>query len=190
MNTKQCSCNSVSALVPPSPCPSECPDIHFTLATSESESSFKRHRSPDSTSSDKSYLSTGSYSSPSTLYRTVTLLLLVVCIALSAAVISLFLLISDLRNKLDDEIEGHGGVSGRLCVPCADLKFGPFPEDNEHLTKLNKKTVNGVEVCCGNSPNQTSAILGLVGFTLFVSGFFFFKETLCHVPFFLKKKPL
>ena len=125
MNTKQCSCSSVSALVPPSPCPSECPDIHFTLATSGSESSFKRPRSPDSTSSDKSYLSTGSYSSPSTLYRTVTLLLLVVCIALSAAVISLFLLISDLRNKLDDEIEGHGGVSGRLCVPCADLKFVP-----------------------------------------------------------------
>lgn len=162
MNTKQCSCSSVSALVPPSPCPSECPDIHFTLATSGSESSFKRPRSPDSTSSDKSYLSTGSYSSPSTLYRTVTLLLLVVCIALSAAVISLFLLISDLRNKLDDEIEGHGGVSGRLCVPCADLKFGPFPEDNEHLTKLSKKMVNGVEVCCGSSPNQTSAILGLV----------------------------
>lgn len=186
MNTKQCSCSSVSALVPPSPCPSECPDIHFTLATSGSESSFKRPRSPDSTSSDKSYLSTGSYSSPSTLYRTVTLLLLVVCIALSAAVISLFLLISDLRNKLDDEIEGHGGVSGRLCVPCADLKFGPFPEDNEHLTKLSKKMVNGVEVCCGNSPNQTSAILGLVGFLcdLNVVVLYIFKRLLpCNIFF-------
>ncbi|XP_022338095.2 tumor necrosis factor ligand superfamily member 10-like isoform X2 [Crassostrea virginica] len=162
MNSNQCSCSSVSALVPPSPCPSESPDVHFTLATSESEISFKRPRSPDSTSSDKSYLSTGSYTYPSTVYRTLTLLLLVICIAMSAAVISLFLLISDLRNKLDDEIQRQNKISGKVCVPCADLKFGPFPEDNEHMSKLTKKTVNGVEVCCGNSPNQTATILSLV----------------------------
>lgn len=162
MNSNQCSCSSVSALVPPSPCPSESPDVHFTLATSESEISFKRPRSPDSTSSDKSYLSTGSYTYPSTVYRTLTLLLLVICIAMSAAVISLFLLISDLRNKLDDEIQRQNKISGKVCVPCADLKFGPFPEDNEHMSKLMKKTVNGVEVCCGNSPNQTATILSLV----------------------------
>ncbi|XP_061171747.1 uncharacterized protein LOC133181226 [Saccostrea echinata] len=160
MNTKQCSCSSVTALVPPSPCPSESPDVHFTLTTSASESSIKRPRSSDSTSSEKSNLSSGSFSTYPTLYRTVTLLLLILCIALSASVISLFLLISDLRNKLANEIENKN--DGHMCVPCADLKFGPFPEDNIHLSKLKRKIINGVEVCCGNTPNQTSIILGLV----------------------------
>lgn len=161
MNNKQCSCSSVSALVPPSPCPSECPDIQFTLTTSDSESSIKRCRNSVSTSSEKSYFSSGSLSTHHTLYRTVTLLLLVICIALSASVISLFLLISDLRNKIDDDTR-HQNEHKKFCVPCADLKFGPFPEDNGHLSMLTRKIVNGIEICCGNSPNQTSTILGSV----------------------------
>ncbi|XP_062598005.1 tumor necrosis factor ligand superfamily member 10-like [Saccostrea cucullata] len=160
MNTKQCSCSSVTALVPPSPCPSESPDVHFTLTTSASESSIARKRSSDSSSSEKSYMSSESSSSYPTLYRAVTLSLLILCIALTASVVSLFLLISDLRNKLANEIENQN--SRQICVPCADLKFGPFPEDNTHLSKLMRKVVNGVEVCCGGTPNQTSAILRLV----------------------------
>jgi hypothetical protein len=70
-------------------------------------------------------------------------------------------MINDLRSRINDEIT-HQNEHKKLCVPCADLKFGPFPEDNSHLSMLTRKIVNGIEVCCGNSPNQTSTILAAV----------------------------
>lgn len=115
-----------------------------------SESFFKRFCSFDFMSFDKSYFFMGSYSFLLMLYRIVILLFLVVCIVLFVVVIFLFFLIFDFRNKFDDEIEGYGGVLGRFCVFCVDLKFGLFFEDNEYLIKLSKKMVNGVEVCCGS----------------------------------------
>lgn len=48
-----------------------------------------------------------------------------------------------------------------MCLPCDDIKQGPFPEDNEALSTLDKIFENGTEICCAKSPEQVSTLFDL-----------------------------
>ena len=49
-----------------------------------------------------------------------------------------------------------------MCLPCDDIKQGPFPDDNEALVSLDIQSVNGTEICCARSPAQVSILFDLV----------------------------
>lgn len=50
-----------------------------------------------------------------------------------------------------------------LCLPCADLSLGPFPEDTPELAELLKHEEKGEQICCAKTSLQTSVFLNLVG---------------------------
>ncbi|XP_052216695.1 uncharacterized protein LOC127834716 isoform X1 [Dreissena polymorpha] len=48
-----------------------------------------------------------------------------------------------------------------LCLPCADLSLGPFPENTPGLDELLKRDEDGHHICCAKTSHQTSVFLNL-----------------------------
>ncbi|KAK3094465.1 hypothetical protein FSP39_002072 [Pinctada imbricata] len=70
--------------------------------------------------------------------------------------------LDDVKSRLSDEISARQNEANRFCLPCADLKLGPFPEDNVKLASLTRRVNHGIEECCSTNPEQTSLIFDLV----------------------------
>ncbi|KAH3804714.1 hypothetical protein DPMN_133002 [Dreissena polymorpha] len=64
----------------------------------------------------------------------------------------------NLRNRLAQLEE-----NATLCIPCAELSLGPYPEDTPDVAQLLKHVENGQQICCAKTANQTSFFLNLVG---------------------------
>ncbi|KAH3808402.1 tumor necrosis factor ligand superfamily member 10-like [Dreissena polymorpha] len=62
----------------------------------------------------------------------------------------------NLRNRLAQLEE-----NATLCMPCAELSLGPYPEDTPDVAQLLKHVENGQQICCAKTVSQTSIFLNL-----------------------------
>jgi hypothetical protein len=74
----------------------------------------------------------------------------------------LFVMLFDLKHKLESETSERRKESNKLCMPCNELYLGPLEEDNENLNLLSREIDDGVEVCCAKGWNQTSILIDVV----------------------------
>ncbi|KAH3804684.1 hypothetical protein DPMN_132972 [Dreissena polymorpha] len=67
----------------------------------------------------------------------------------------------NLRNRLAQLEE-----NAALCMPCAELSLGPYPEDTPDVAQLLKHVKNGQQICCA----KTAIFLNLVGISHVLRG--------------------
>ncbi|XP_052058772.1 uncharacterized protein LOC127699073 [Mytilus californianus] len=125
------------------------------------KSHVKRNHSTDSTSSDVSLLSSSSTASSPTS-RILLVVVLTLTILFLASFVYLLLKMKSIEDGLKKERHKMDNILTVFCVPCDDVRLGPFEEDNENLLLLDKKTVNRVEICCAKTPNQTIVLTNLI----------------------------
>lgn len=77
-------------------------------------------------------------------------------------IIMLFVMLFDLKHKMESETSGRRKESNKVCMPCNELSLGPLEEDNENLNLLSREVDDGVEVCCAKGWNQTSILIDVV----------------------------
>ena len=83
-------------------------------------------------------------------------------LALMSLVVALWMNMEDLKSRLNDQMNSRDTDYGHMCLPCADMKLGPFPEDNRRLRSLTRRVRLGVEECCATTAEQNTLILDLV----------------------------
>ena len=106
--------------------------------------------------------------------RIVYLLLVAICVISVSLSIFCSVLTINMQKKIDDleKKVGHRTptsspqeskpAASSMCVPCDDIKQGPFEEDNKQLATLDKRFENGLEICCATGSEQVATLLDLV----------------------------
>nr|AJQ21537.1 TNF ligand-like 3 [Mytilus galloprovincialis] len=126
------------------------------------KSHIKRNHSTDSTSSDVSLLSSISTATSPSAVRSLLAAVVTLAILFLASLVYILLKLNSIENGLMKERNEMDNFLTGFCVPCDDVRLGPFEEDNEKILYLDKKTVNRVEICCAKTPNQTIILTNLI----------------------------
>ena len=130
----------------------------------ESDNEFIRSRSYTSSTSTESSLISRTSEQRSGNHRVcfiicIQIFILVVFVSLINV---LFVMLFDLKHKLESETSERRKESNKLCMPCNELYLGPLGEDNENLNLLSREIDDGVEICCAKGWNQTSILIDVV----------------------------
>ncbi|CAC5420619.1 unnamed protein product [Mytilus coruscus] len=125
------------------------------------KSHIKRNHSTDSTSSDVSLLSSSS-TATSPAPRILLVVVSTLAILFLASFVYFLLKLKSIEDRLKKERHNMDNFLTGFCVPCDDVRLGPFEENNEKLLLFDKKTVNRVEICCAKTANQTIVLTNLI----------------------------
>lgn len=124
---------------------------------------IRSRRYTDSTSTESSLISrTSEQGSRNHRVCVIICIQLFTFVAFVALIIVLFLMLFDLKHKLESETSERRKESNKFCMPCNELSLGPLEEDNENLNLLSREIDDGVEVCCAKGWNQTSILIDVV----------------------------
>lgn len=113
------------------------------------------------------------YKNSKIISRGAYLILVAVCLVSVCLAIFCSVMTINMQKQVEDMQKNYGqrgAVSSAqgssppsvICLPCDDIKQGPFPEDNPALVSLEIRIVNETEICCANRPEQVSIIFDLV----------------------------
>ena len=117
--------------------------------------------------------------------KCVYLLLVSICVVSVSLSIFCSVLTINMQKKIDglEKKFGHRSATASaqesnppsaMCLPCDDIKQGPFTEDNKALAILYKRYENGQEICCATSPEQVSTLLELVSCDFYSGAFWLY----------------
>ena len=141
-----------------------------------SETSSQYSRRTVSESSDVDFVA-GKHrrrSSHNRLLLILTTVFALFVLALMSLVVALWMNMEDLKSRLNDQMNSRNMDYGHMCLPCANMKLGPFPEDNRRLRSLARRVRLGVEECCATTAEQNALIFDLVNIVFFPSKFLVF----------------